>query len=168
LTGSQPCEGTGPDMFESYLVNPDSLRNEVHDGEVLGFCLTVRIANYRGVYLSLHNGYFLEVDGVRFQRDVQTFAINAKAPRTFDELKHAVNEHWDYEDDAVLHIAAPGGLGPGDHTVRFQQSVLAAYGYQPTDEEWVKHPPEPGTGAGSDKAPQIVTYTMALNEQPVH
>jgi len=154
-------------VFESFLVRSDSLRNETHDGDVTGFCLTVRIANYRGVYLSLHNGYFLEVDGVDYPRSVQTFEINDKPPRTFDEIKTAVHEHWDYDDDAVLHIANPGGLAPGEHTIRFQQSVLAAYGYQPTDEEWVKNPPIPGTGAGSDKAPQIVTYTLTLNEELV-
>ena len=51
------------------------------------------------------------------------------------------------------------------HTIRFQQSVLAAYGYLPTDEEWVKNPPKPGSGAGSDKTPQIVTYTLPLTQK---
>jgi hypothetical protein len=64
-----------------------------------------------------------------------------------------------------LHVRAPGGLSPGVHTIRFQQSVLAAYGYLPTDEEWVRNPPKPGSGAGSDKTPQIVTYELALNEK---
>ena len=51
--------------------------------------------------------------------------------------------------------------------LRFQQSVLAAYGYQPTDEEWVKNPPRPGSGAGSDKSPIIGTYELTLDEQEV-
>lgn len=152
-------------MFESFLVREGSLRNEVRDGETVGFSLVVRIANYRGCYLSLHNGYFLEIDGVQYPRSVQTFEINGKPPRTFDEIKGCVHEHWDYDDDATLHIAAPGGLAAGEHVVRFQQSVLAAYGYLPTDELWVTNPPEPGTGAGSDKAPLIVTYRMTLNEE---
>lgn len=152
-------------MFDNLLIRPNSLRNEERDGDVIGFTLAVRIANYRGVYLSLHNGYFLEVDGIRYPNDVQTFEINGKPPRTYQQLKKAVWEHWDYDDEAILHVAAPGGLAPGEHVIRFQQSVLAAYGYRPTDEEWVHSPPEPGTGAGSDKTPHIVTYRIPLTDE---
>lgn len=152
-------------MFENFLIRKDSLKNEVRDGKVVGFTLAVRNANYRGVYLSLHNGYFIEVDGVEFPKDVQSFEINGKPPRSFEEIKTAVREHWDYDDEGILHVACPGGLSAGEHTIRFQQSVLAAYGYRPTDEEWVKNPPKPGTGAGSDKAPEIVTYTVTLNTE---
>jgi hypothetical protein len=152
-------------MFDNYLIRSDSLRNEERNGELVGFSLAVRNANYRGVFLSLHNGYFLEVDGVDYPTDLQTFAINGQPPRSFDELRTAVWEHWDYDDEGILHVRAPGGLAPGVHTVRFQQSVLAAYGYLPTDEEWVRTPPRPGTGAGSDKTPQIVTYTLSLSGQ---
>ena len=152
-------------MFDQLLIRANSLRNEKQDGEIIGFTLAVRIANYRGVYLSLHNGYYIWVDGVEYPTDLQTFEINGKPPRSFDELCKAVWEHWDYDDEGILHVRKPGGLALGIHTIRFQQSVLAAYGYLPTDEEWVKNPPKPGTGAGSDKTPEIVTYTLALNEQ---
>jgi hypothetical protein len=151
-------------MFENFLVREDSLRNDVSDGEVVGFSLAVRHANYRGVYLSLHNGYYLAVDGVEYPRDVQTFEINGKAPRSFGEIKGAVTEHWDYDDEGILHIRKPGGLAPGRHEVRLQQSVLAAYGYRPTDELWVTNPPVPGSGEGSDKAPDISTYSLTLAE----
>ncbi|WNM27224.1 DUF6379 domain-containing protein [Demequina capsici] len=150
-------------MFDNFLIKADSLKNEVRDGEVVGFTMAVKHANYRGCFLSLHNGYFVEVDGVSYPVSVQTFEVNGKAPRTFDEVKAAVWEHWDYPEAAILHVAAPGGLAEGDHTIRFQQSVLAAYGYLPTDEEWVVTPPTPGTGAGSDKTPYIVTYTLPLS-----
>ena len=152
-------------MFDQLLIRADSLRNEQKDGEIIGFTLAVRIANYRGVYLSLHNGYYISVDGVEYPTDLQTFGVNGKPPRSFDELRKAVSEHWDYDDEGILHVRKPGGLALGIHTIRFQQSVLAAYGYLPTDEEWVKNPPKPGTGAGSDKTPEIVTYTLILDEQ---
>jgi hypothetical protein len=152
-------------MFDQLLIRANSLRNEKQDGEIVGFTLAVRIANYRGVYLSLHNGYYIWVDGVEYPTNLQTFEINGKPPRSFGELRKAVWEHWDYDDEAILHVRKPGGLERGIHTIRFQQSVLAAYGYLSTDEEWVKNPPKPGTGAGSDKTPEIVTYKLALNEQ---
>ena len=155
-------------MFDNYLIRADSLKNEIRDGVIVGFSMAVRHANYRGVYLSLHNGYFIEVDGIDYPVSVQTFEINGQPPRSFDKTRLAVHEHWDYDDEAILHIACPGGLSPGRHTVRFQQSVLAAYGYQPTDEEWVRNPPRPGTGAGSDKTPSIITYHLELNMQGGH
>ena len=149
-------------MFDRYLIQPGSLRNETVDGQVVGFQMVVRMANYRGNFLSLHNGYFIEVDGVEYPKSLQTFEINGKPPRSFEELKSAVWEHWDYDDDAILHIARVGGLTPGKHVIRFQQSILNAYGYMPTDEEWVKQPPKPGTNAGSDKTPLIVTFEMEV------
>jgi hypothetical protein len=152
-------------MFENFLIRSNSLRNESKEGKIVGFSLAVRHANYRGCYLSLHNGYFISVDGVEYLTTVQKFEINGQPPRSFDEIRFAVHEHWDYDDEAILHVRAPGGLSPGEHTIRFQQSVLAAYGYLPTDEEWVRNPPKPGSGAGSDKTPQIVTYELALNEK---
>jgi Domain of unknown function (DUF6379) len=151
-------------MFDRFLVVDDGLRNDSVEGEAVGFLLVVRHANYRGVYLSMHNGYYLSVDGVDYPREVQSFEINGKPPRRFEALKSAVWEHWDYDDAGILHIAKPGGLAPGAHEVRLQQSVLAAYGYRPTDEEWVKNPPVPGSGAGSDKSPDISTYTLTLSE----
>jgi hypothetical protein len=117
-------------MFENFLIRPDSLRNEVRDGRTVGFTLAVRHANYRGCYLSLHNDYYIEADGTEYPTTTQTFEVKDEPPRTFDEIRTAVHEHWDYDDEAVLYIAAPGGLGPGEHKVRFQQSVLAAYSYQ--------------------------------------
>ena len=153
-------------MFDNYLIRADSLRNDIVDDETVGFSMAVRIANYRGVFLSLHCGYFLEVDGTLYPVSAQTFEVNGHPPRTFDEIKACVWEHWDFDDEAILHVRAPGGLAPGEHIIRFQQCVIAAYGYLPTDEEWIKAPPTPGTGAGSDKTPHIVTYRLTL-AQPV-
>lgn len=151
-------------MFERFLVREDSLRNTMSEGRVTGFSLAVRNANYRGVYLSLHNGYYLTVDGVAFDRSSQRFQINGQPPRDFRTLARAVHEHWDYDDEGILHVACEGGLAPGRHHIRLQQSVLAAYGYRPTDEEWVRNPPEPGSGAGADKAPDICDFTLTLQD----
>lgn len=152
-------------MFEKFLVRSDSLRNEKEGNEVIGFSIAVRHANYRGVFLSLHNGYYLSIDGIEYPTRCQKFEINGEPPRSFEEIYAAVNEHWDYDDEAILHIYKPGGLKSGEHVIKFQQSVLAGYGYRPTDEEWVKNPPIPGSGAGSDKAPEIETYMLNLTEE---
>ena len=51
-------------MFDSFLIREDSLEN-VYDenGKAVGFKFAVRIADYRGAFLSLHNGYYIECDG---------------------------------------------------------------------------------------------------------
>lgn len=149
-------------MFDNFLIVPGSLKNDLSEGRVVGFSLAVKHANYRGCFISLHNGYFLEVDGVSYGREVQTFEINGQLPRTFAQLAGAVWEHWDYPDPGILHVEATGGLEPGGHIIRLQQSVLAAYGYLSTDAEWIANPPELGSGAGSDKTPNIVTYREVL------
>ena len=151
-------------MFDSFLIREDSLKNVEQDGKIVGFKFGVRIADYRGAILSLHNGYYVSVDGVEYPREVQKFEINGKPPRSFEELKTCVWEHWDYATEAIVHVKKDGGLAPGRHEIRLQQSILMQYGYAPWDEEWVKNPPVPGDGAGSGKSSFIFTYELDLNE----
>lgn len=104
------------------------------------------------------------MDGVVYPREAQRFEINGQPPRDFETLKSAVWEHWDYDDAGMVYVEKEGGLTPGKHELEFQQSILAAYGYMPTDEEWVKNPPIPGSGAGSDKTIFVVKFTLELQE----
>ena len=50
-------------MFDSFLIREDSLENVEKDGKITGFRFGVRIADYRGAILSLHNGYYVSVNG---------------------------------------------------------------------------------------------------------
>ncbi|WP_130838316.1 C-glycoside deglycosidase beta subunit domain-containing protein [Lachnoclostridium sp. Marseille-P6806] len=152
-------------MFDSYLIRKDSLENVYEDGKAVGFKFAVRIADYRGCYLSLHNGYYISVDGAEYPRELQSFEINGKAPRSFEEIKKCVWEHWDYDDEGYVYVKKDGGLEPGKHRIGLQQSVLAQYGYFPFhDEEWVKNPPVPGKGAGAGKTAFICYYELELSE----
>lgn len=151
-------------MFDSFLIRGDSLENVEKDGKIIGFRFGVRIADYRGAILSLHNGYYVSVDGVEYPRELQKFEINGQPPRSFEELKTCVWEHWDFDDEGMLYIEKDGGLEPGMHRIGLQQSILAAYGYQPTDEEWVKNPPVPGSGAGAGKTDVICYYDIPLTQ----
>lgn len=151
-------------MFDSFLIRSDSLENTVENGKVTGFKFAVRIADYRGCILSLHNGYYIEVDGVVYPREKQRFEINGKPPRDFQEIKTCVWEHWDYDDEGYVWVEKEGGLEPGTHHIGLQQSILCAYGYMPTDEEWIKNPPVPGSGAGSGKTRAICYYDLELQK----
>lgn len=151
-------------MFDNYLVRKDSLENVYKDGKAVGFKFGVRIADYRGCFLSLHNGYYVECDGVEYTKEVQKFEINGNEPRDFEEIKKCVWEHWDYDDEGYVYIRKEGGLAPGEHVIKLQQSILAQYGYMPWDEEWLKNPPIPGKGAGSGKTANICSFNLELQE----
>lgn len=151
-------------MFDNFLINPDSLKNDYHEDCPTGFSFAVKIADYRGCFLSLHNGYYIECDGIEYPVEDQTFEVNGQSARSFDELKKCVWEHWDYADEAIVHVRRPGGLAPGMHRIRLQQCILAQYGYAPWDEEWVKNPPVPGSGAASGKSSFIFAYDLELQD----
>lgn len=149
-------------MFDSFLIRKDSLENVVENGKVVGFKFAVRIADYRGTFLSLHNGYYIKCDGVEYPREKQKFEINGKPPRDFEEIKKCVWEHWDYDDEGYVYVEKEGGLAPGKHVIELQQSILAAYGYGMIKPEWVENPPVPGKGAGSGKTRRICRYELEL------
>ncbi len=152
-------------MFEQYMVRRNSLENVKKNGKVIGFRLGVRITDYRGCFLSLHNGYYLDVDGIVYEREVQRFEINGKVPRTFEQIKKAAWEHWDFDSEGMLYVEKEGGLEPGEHRIRIQQSVLSSYGYMPMQEEWVKNPPVPGGGSGAGKTFVVCEYILNLQEE---
>ncbi len=135
-------------MYDSFLVRSDSLQNVVKDGEVVGFKFAVQLANYRGIYLSLVNGFYVNMDGVEYDEEDITLEVNGKAPRTMAEIATACWEHWDLQDEAFVNVRKPGGLEKGMHKLGYLPSTMDAYGYQARDEEWVKNPPKPGKGGG--------------------
>ena len=151
-------------MYDDYLVVKNSLKNDVEDGKVTGFTFGVRISNYRGNFLSLFNGFYVDVDGVDYPRETQFFEVNGKAPRSMDEIEKACWEHWDMQDTAYLHIKKEGGLAPGKHSVKYQQCSLEGYGYSPTDEEYVKNPPKPGQLGFGGKTDRVNCYELELKE----
>jgi hypothetical protein len=91
-------------MYEQFLVRKDSLENVVENGRITGFKFGVRIADYRGVFLSLHNGYYIKMDGIEYPRETQRIELNGKGPRSFEETKKCVWEHWNYDDEAIIYV----------------------------------------------------------------
>ena len=148
-------------MLDKFFVDENSLQNVVENGKVTGFKFAVQACNYRGCFLSLVNGYYVKCDGIEYPQTAQKFEINGKAPRTYEELKKAVWEHWNFADPAWIYVEKEGGLEPGEHELVVQECILAQYGYAKRDEEWVKNPPVPGKGAVG-KVSKPSTFIMKL------
>lgn len=147
-------------MFDSFLVREGSLENVEKDGFIIGFKFDVRICDYRGCFLSLHNGYYINVDGEEFPRELQKFEINGKEPRDFDEIATCIWEHWDFDDFGTVYVQKPGGLSKGKHRLGVWQNVFSQYGWQPTDQEYIDNPP--GPEKLSSKQSEIYYYDMEI------
>ena len=145
---------------------PGTLENVVcpRSGEIVGFKFGVRLPRYRGNMLSLINGYYVCVDGIEYPQSSIRFQINGKPPRTFDEIRTAVWEHWDYQDTAYLYIDKKGGLEKGTHTVIATVSNYEQYGYNSaTDQYRVDNVVIP-TAAGTGFAAPTIPLEMELKE----
>ena len=145
-------------MLDSYHVREGSLKNVEKDGFVIGFKFDVLISGYRGCFLSLHNGYYIEVDGEEFPRALQKFEVNGKPPRDFDEISKCYWEHWNYGDWATVYVQKPGGLSKGMHRLGVVDGIMTQYGWEPHDQEWIDNPPDPRMMFGPKKAQSSVYY----------
>lgn len=72
-------------MFDNYLIRKDSLENVYENKKAVGFRFAVRIADYRGCFLSLHNGYYIECDGVEYPRELQQSILSQYGYMPWDE-----------------------------------------------------------------------------------
>ena len=153
-------------MYDAYLVEQGTLKNDVVDGKVVGFSFGVRVSNYRGIYLSLVNGFYVTVDGVEYPREIQTYEVNGKPPRTLEETMKSVWEHWPLTETLYVHIAKEGGLTPGKHEIGYMECTLAQYGYTDPehDQSLVTNPPLPGDPKGGMKTSRVNTYVLELKE----
>ena len=62
-------------MLREHLILPGGFKNVFQNDRATGFQVAVRTAYYRGVYLSLVEGYEVAVDGETFQNDRITFTV---------------------------------------------------------------------------------------------
>ncbi len=140
-----------------------SLKNDVVNGEVIGYSFGVRLPRYRGNFLSLINGYYVNVDGEEIAQENMTFEINGKEPRTWEQIKEAVWEHWDFQTTGYIHIAKKGGLSVGKHKIKAVVSNFEQYGFYTTDQERIDYPLIP-TEQPIGFTPEANLQTLVLEE----
>ncbi len=113
-------------MLREHLILPGGFKNVIQNGQATGFQVAVRTAYYRGVYLSLVEGYEVQVDGETFTKEHITFTVGAK-PYTFDQLAKNTEGHWPYREPAILTVDKPGGLTRGMHDLVVTQHQRVSY-----------------------------------------
>ena len=113
-------------MPEQDMVLPHGFENVTSNGRVTGFQLQLRTAYYRGVYLSLVEGFDVTIDGETFKREQIRFTVGGKT-YALDELSKLTDQRWPFREVATLTINKPGGLKVGIHDVQVIEKLRVPY-----------------------------------------
>lgn len=117
-----------------------TLKNFYELGKPAGYQVDVRLAYYRGQYLSVIDELSVAVDGIKAEDQDLRFCLNGKEFAPW-ELKEAFQEFWGIKDPATLKVRMPGGLKSGEHKVQLKLMFRCPYlpipgaehGYTPVD-----------------------------------
>lgn len=108
------------------VVVDGSLRNCVSNGRKTGFQFDIRLAYYRGHFLSVIDEFGVTVDGEKIDDELIKFCINGKefSPVEFDKC---YTEFWRVTDPATIRVFRPGGLGAGEHNIEVKLMFHSPY-----------------------------------------
>lgn len=113
-------------MFDRYLIGEDGFRNVAEEGMIIGFSLDVRIVYYRGLGLSMVEGFDVTVDGKQFPREDNLFTVHGRR-FTFKQMETEYDERWEMGEVAQLTVPLPGGLAAGEHEVNVVEYLRVSY-----------------------------------------
>ena len=114
-------------MLEKYMLTNMQFRNVTENGQVTGFQVRTRSADYRGLFLSRLEDMRITVDGELFPPEKLKISLGGRS-YTFAEAKTVTDVHWDFGKYATLTASKPGGLAPGIHTV--EVGVMVRHNYE--------------------------------------
>jgi hypothetical protein len=123
-------------MFEKYIICTDSLRNVADSSGIAGFAFDVRLAYYRGLALSMVEGFEVSVDDEALQPEHLTFQV-AGERFTFVELAAEAEARWEFTEVGTVFVVKPGGLSPGAH--RLSVVEILRISYMPTPARRIDH-----------------------------
>jgi len=113
-------------MFDRYLIGEKGFHNVVEDGKAKGFQLELRIPYYRGLGLSMLEGFDVTVDEKLFPREDNLFTVRG---RTFTqkEMETVYDERWEMGEVAQLMVPLAAGLAKGKHNVSVVAYLRVSY-----------------------------------------
>jgi hypothetical protein len=114
-------------MYDKYVICEEGFRNVAEkDGTISGFELMVRIAYYRGLRLSMVEGFEVTVDGEKFPEEKNLFTAGGKT-YSFDEMEKEPTGRWEFGEKAILFVPKAGGLPDGKHEITVVQHLRISY-----------------------------------------
>jgi hypothetical protein len=117
---------SGEPQTVQYNILNRGFENVAQNGQITGFQLEVLSGYYRGVYLTLVEGFEVTVDGESFRRD-QVKCTFGGHTYTQDELEKLSDTRWQWDEPAILTVSKPGGLKPGMHDVQVVVKIRVSY-----------------------------------------
>lgn len=108
------------------MICEEGFSNVERQGQVVGFRLNLRIANYRGYVLSQIEDIKVVVDGEPIAREAMRVKFGAKE-YTLDEMESVTDDRWELRQVASVTCLKPGGLEPGKHVLTVEEHIRASY-----------------------------------------
>jgi len=141
-------------MFERYVICEQGFKNVSEKGQITGFQLLLRIANWRGLPLSLIEDVRVRVDGESFPRDAVRVAVGGHS-FTLDEMVTRSDVRWQFDELAVITIRRAGGLTLGMHEVAVVEQIRTGLAALPTSQL----PSSMASGIANNVATRKMTLT---------
>lgn len=107
-----------------------TLKNYYEAGKKTGYQFDVRLAYYRGHYLSVIDQLEVEMDGEKVPAEEIMFCVNGKK-FTISQLREAYYEFWGIKDPATIMVRKHDGLKEGTHHVKLTLMFRNPYLPQP-------------------------------------
>ena len=104
----------------------DSLKSIYVNGEKMGYQFNVRLACYRGHYLSMINELSLRVDGEEIPEKNIFFSLHGK-DFGIAQMRENNNEFWQIAEPAIIKVHKRGGLQEGEHEIDFHMVYRCPY-----------------------------------------
>lgn len=114
-------------MPVQYNLLQRGFKNVSQNGQISGFQVMVKSAYYRGVALSMIEGFDVTVDGETFKRDQIRFSTKGTKTFALDEMESVGDVRWPWLDPATLTVTKPSGLTPGSHDVQVVVRLRISY-----------------------------------------
>lgn len=108
------------------VLRDGTLKNVYVNGKKMGYCFDVRLAYYRGHFLSVIDELTVSVDGEQVETQDITFWLHGKEFGV-SQLHEATTEFWGIKEPATIKVFREGGLENGEHEIDFHLVFRSPY-----------------------------------------
>lgn len=108
------------------VICDDSLKSIYINGKKMGYQFDVRLACYRGHFLSLINELSVTTDGEEVPSPDIRFSLHGK-DFGMEQIKENNSEFWRIAEPATIKVHKKGGLPEGEHHIDFHMVYRCPY-----------------------------------------